>query len=192
MLCFLHHRRHLGIWIIQTLTLICVQILNQKEKRWVLLVCYYSIDIVYFLKEKDKLNWWDMEVGEQNLSGHMKESGNGKSVGGGGAGAGDGFVDRSKVRILLCDNDATSSQEVFTLLLKCSYQGNLFFFFSVHFSFSWMLWRYITSAIILSRKEENDLWPLGDIWFLLFWVKDMKNICLKLIWNIIFSLFLFQ
>uniref|UniRef100_A0A6M2EX34 Uncharacterized protein n=1 Tax=Populus davidiana TaxID=266767 RepID=A0A6M2EX34_9ROSI len=64
------------------------------------------------------------EVDEQNLSGHMKESGNGKSVGGGGAGAGagDGFVDRSKVRILLCDNDATSSQEVFTLLLKCSYQ----------------------------------------------------------------------
>ncbi|XP_061953010.1 two-component response regulator-like APRR1 [Populus nigra] len=60
------------------------------------------------------------EVDEQNLSGHMKESGNGKSVGGGGAG--DGFVDRSKVRILLCDNDAKSSQEVFTLLLKCSYQ----------------------------------------------------------------------
>ncbi|KAJ6875271.1 two-component response regulator-like APRR1 [Populus alba x Populus x berolinensis] len=58
------------------------------------------------------------EVDEQNLSGHMKESGNGKSVGG----AGDGFVDRSKVRILLCDNDAKSSQEVFTLLLKCSYQ----------------------------------------------------------------------
>lgn len=58
------------------------------------------------------------EVDEQNLSGHMKESGNGKSVGG----SGDGFVDRSKVRILLCDNDATSSQEVFTLLLKCSYQ----------------------------------------------------------------------
>lgn len=58
------------------------------------------------------------EVDEQNLSGHMKESGNGKSVGG----SGDGFVDRSKVRILLCDNDAKSSQEVFTLLLKCSYQ----------------------------------------------------------------------
>ncbi|KAJ6676834.1 RESPONSE REGULATOR AND TRANSCRIPTION FACTOR RR-A-TYPE FAMILY-RELATED [Salix viminalis] len=60
------------------------------------------------------------EVDKQNLSGHMKETGNGKSVGGGGAG--DGFVDRSKVRILLCDNDAKSSQEVFTLLLKCSYQ----------------------------------------------------------------------
>ncbi|KAE9608422.1 hypothetical protein Lal_00030186 [Lupinus albus] len=34
----------------------------------------------------------------------------------------DGFVDRSKVRILLCDNDSKSSQEVFTLLLRCSYQ----------------------------------------------------------------------
>ncbi|OIV97106.1 hypothetical protein TanjilG_10052 [Lupinus angustifolius] len=34
----------------------------------------------------------------------------------------DGFVDRSKVRILLCDNDSKSSQEVFTLLLGCSYQ----------------------------------------------------------------------
>ncbi|PON68938.1 Two-component response regulator-like [Parasponia andersonii] len=44
------------------------------------------------------------------------------AVGGGGGGRGDGFIDRSKVRILLCDNDADSSREVFTLLLKCSYQ----------------------------------------------------------------------
>ncbi|KAK4257210.1 hypothetical protein QN277_006827 [Acacia crassicarpa] len=36
--------------------------------------------------------------------------------------SGDGFIDRSKVRILLCDNDAKSSEEVFTLLLNCSYQ----------------------------------------------------------------------
>ncbi|GAV71537.1 Response_reg domain-containing protein/CCT domain-containing protein [Cephalotus follicularis] len=36
--------------------------------------------------------------------------------------SGDGFIDRSKVRILLCDNDNHSSQEVFSLLLKCSYQ----------------------------------------------------------------------
>ena len=36
---------------------------------------------------------------------------------------GDGFIDRSKVRILLCDNDSKSSEEVFTLLLRCSYQG---------------------------------------------------------------------
>ncbi|OIV99988.1 hypothetical protein TanjilG_26326 [Lupinus angustifolius] len=34
----------------------------------------------------------------------------------------DGFIDRSKVRILLCDNDSKSSQEVFTLLMGCSYQ----------------------------------------------------------------------
>ncbi|CAN4088435.1 unnamed protein product [Withania somnifera] len=36
--------------------------------------------------------------------------------------SGDGFIDRSKVRILLCDKDTKSSQEVFTLLCKCSYQ----------------------------------------------------------------------
>ncbi|KAG6390010.1 hypothetical protein SASPL_151488 [Salvia splendens] len=36
--------------------------------------------------------------------------------------AGDGFIDRSKVRILLCDNDVRSSEEVFTLLCRCSYQ----------------------------------------------------------------------
>ncbi|XP_016481901.1 two-component response regulator-like APRR1 [Nicotiana tabacum] len=36
--------------------------------------------------------------------------------------SGEGFIDRSKVRILLCDKDAKSSQEVFTLLCKCSYQ----------------------------------------------------------------------
>ncbi|MCD7447517.1 Tor complex Tor2 interacting protein 1 [Datura stramonium] len=35
---------------------------------------------------------------------------------------GDGLIDRTKVRILLCDNDAKSSEEVFTLLCKCSYQ----------------------------------------------------------------------
>ncbi|KAG5046391.1 hypothetical protein AAZX31_06G187500 [Glycine max] len=40
----------------------------------------------------------------------------------GGKSGGDGFIDRSKVRILLCDNDSKSSQEVFTLLLRCSYQ----------------------------------------------------------------------
>ncbi|KAK8272380.1 hypothetical protein V6Z12_D11G327600 [Gossypium hirsutum] len=37
-------------------------------------------------------------------------------------GAGNGFIDRSKVRILLCDNDTKSCEEVFSLLLKCSYQ----------------------------------------------------------------------
>lgn len=32
------------------------------------------------------------------------------------------IIDRSKVKILLCDNDSKSSQEVFSLLCKCSYQ----------------------------------------------------------------------
>ncbi|XAR50022.1 hypothetical protein NMG60_11004233 [Bertholletia excelsa] len=46
-------------------------------------------------------------------------------AGGGGGVSGkstDAFIDRSKVRILLCDNDEKSSEEVFTLLCKCSYQ----------------------------------------------------------------------
>ncbi|KAK6925048.1 Signal transduction response regulator, receiver domain [Dillenia turbinata] len=34
----------------------------------------------------------------------------------------DAFIDRSKVRILLCDNDSNSLEEVFNLLCKCSYQ----------------------------------------------------------------------
>uniref|UniRef100_A0A7N0TN36 Two-component response regulator-like APRR1 n=1 Tax=Kalanchoe fedtschenkoi TaxID=63787 RepID=A0A7N0TN36_KALFE len=34
----------------------------------------------------------------------------------------DGFIDRTKVRILLCDNDPKSSREVVALLCKCSYQ----------------------------------------------------------------------
>lgn len=49
--------------------------------------------------------------------------------GSGGKNGGDGFIDRSKVRILLCDNDSKSSEEVFKLLLKCSYQGTSFFSF---------------------------------------------------------------
>jgi hypothetical protein len=32
-------------------------------------------------------------------------------------------VDRSKVRILLCDGDSSSSSEVLRLLCNCSYQG---------------------------------------------------------------------
>ncbi|VVB17611.1 unnamed protein product [Arabis nemorensis] len=35
---------------------------------------------------------------------------------------GDGFIDRSRVRILLCDNDSKSLGDVFTLLSECSYQ----------------------------------------------------------------------
>lgn len=46
--------------------------------------------------------------------------------------SGDGFIDRSKVRILLCDSDWKSSEEVLTLLCKCSYQGfNLLFIFFI-------------------------------------------------------------
>ncbi|KAI4343905.1 hypothetical protein L6164_011200 [Bauhinia variegata] len=45
-----------------------------------------------------------------------------KESAGAGKKSGDGFIDRSKVRILLCDNDAKSSEEVFTLLSRCSYQ----------------------------------------------------------------------
>ncbi|XP_057951951.1 two-component response regulator-like APRR1 [Malania oleifera] len=56
----------------------------------------------------------------------FEEIGVGKDGGGGGAANtgknSDGFIDRSKVRILLCDNDAKSLEEVFTLLCKCSYQ----------------------------------------------------------------------
>ncbi|XP_028067095.1 two-component response regulator-like APRR1 isoform X3 [Camellia sinensis] len=46
--------------------------------------------------------------------------------GGGGGGvnskSSDALIDRSKVRILVCDNDAKSSEEAFALLCKCSYQ----------------------------------------------------------------------
>lgn len=45
--------------------------------------------------------------------------------------SGDGFIDRSKVRILLCDNDDRSSEEVFTLLCKCSYQGTTLIYFFI-------------------------------------------------------------
>jgi pseudo-response regulator 1 len=52
-------------------------------------------------------------------------------VGAGGSGAavagGQQFVDRSKVRILLCDGGSNSSSEVLRLLCNCSYQGQLTF-----------------------------------------------------------------
>ncbi|KAK7304648.1 hypothetical protein VNO77_42533 [Canavalia gladiata] len=59
-----------------------------------------------------------MESEELNLN---IETG-GVGSGGNNGKSGDGFIDRSKVRILLCDNDSKSSEEVFTLLLRCSYQ----------------------------------------------------------------------
>jgi len=57
----------------------------------------------------------------------MVGGGEGDRVGGSGGagvsvGGGQQFVDRSKVRILLCDGDATSSREVLRLLCNCSYQ----------------------------------------------------------------------
>ncbi|KAI4326614.1 hypothetical protein MLD38_031907 [Melastoma candidum] len=63
-------------------------------------------------------------AGELNLNEEVGDQGGGigsagKGVGGGGS---EGFIDRSKVRILLCDNDGNSSLEVLSLLLKCSYQ----------------------------------------------------------------------
>ncbi|KAF2311295.1 hypothetical protein GH714_021568 [Hevea brasiliensis] len=54
-----------------------------------------------------------MEGKEHNMNKDSGGVGNSKS--------GDGIIDRSKVRILLCDNDAKSCEEVSTLLLKCSY-----------------------------------------------------------------------
>jgi len=48
------------------------------------------------------------------------------NCGGNNSKSGDGFIDRSKVRILLCDSDSKSSEEVFTLLINCSYQGKKF------------------------------------------------------------------
>lgn len=58
-----------------------------------------------------------MESKELNLNKGVED------CGGGGGGGGEGFIDRSKVRILLCDNDESSSEEILRLLLKCSYQG---------------------------------------------------------------------
>lgn len=58
---------------------------------------------------------WKMDPNEILLSrGGGGGNNNGKT--------GEGFIDRSKVRILLCDNDTKSSEEVFNLLCKCSYQ----------------------------------------------------------------------
>lgn len=62
-----------------------------------------------------------MESGEVSLNREGGGGGGGNSSKGGGGG-GDAFIDRSKVRILVCDNDAKSLEEVSTLLLKCSYQ----------------------------------------------------------------------
>ena len=64
-----------------------------------------------------------MDCKELNLNEDCGGCGSGVKSGG------DGFIDRSKVRILLCDNDSKSADEVYKLLLKCSYQGTSFFSF---------------------------------------------------------------
>lgn len=87
---------------------------------------------VFRVSQRESLLAGAMDCLELNLN---KEIGDGASGGGGGggvggsvgknankSGGGEGFIDRSKVRILLCDNDTKSSEEVLTLLLKCSYQ----------------------------------------------------------------------
>lgn len=56
----------------------------------------------------------------------------------------DGFIDRSKVRILLCDNDSKSSDEVFKLLCGCAYQGivvDTWFLFSKFVGLLYMWYR---------------------------------------------------
>ncbi|XP_062116655.1 two-component response regulator-like APRR1 [Humulus lupulus] len=61
-----------------------------------------------------------MERKQLNLNKDCDGVAGGEGCGGGGPG--DGFIDRSKVRILLCDSETNSSKEVLPLLLKCSYQ----------------------------------------------------------------------
>ena len=74
-----------------------------------------------------------MESGEVSLNREGGGGGGGNSSKGGGGG--DAFIDRSKVRILVCDNDAKSLEEVSTLLLKCSYQGIYIYCFFFFFNF---------------------------------------------------------
>ncbi|XLR00976.1 hypothetical protein S83_067174 [Arachis hypogaea] len=75
----------------------------------------------------------EMEREELNLN---KESNNNNVGGNNSRSGGGGFIDRSKVRILLCDNDSKSSEEVFTLLIRCSYQGMNYVFFSLFYVWS--------------------------------------------------------
>ena len=62
---------------------------------------------------------------------------------------GEGFIDRSKVRILLCDNDMKSSVEVYDLLSKCSYQGIKSFYLFIYL-FKLIIVLYIRSILFLS------------------------------------------
>lgn len=62
-------------------------------------------------------------MGIQGLDLNKVSAGAGNKGKPGGGGGGDGLIDRSKVKILLCDNNTKNSEEVLTLLLGCSYQG---------------------------------------------------------------------
>lgn len=106
----------------------------------------------------------------------MEVSLNREGGGGGGGnsskGGGDAFIDRSKVRILVCDNDAKSLEEVSTLLLKCSYQGiyiityiAFFFFFFSCFDFLFLLNSMICIGFLLKSMV-----CLLTNFFVLFWL----------------------
>ena len=100
-----------------------------------------------------------MESTEVSLNGEGGGGGGNSSKGGGGGG--DAFIDRSKVRILVCDNDAKSLEEVSTLLLKCSYQGIYIYCFFLIF---------LVAFIFFVLVE------FYDLFFFFFWLKSM--VCL--------------
>ena len=100
-----------------------------------------------------------MESTEVSLNGEGGGGGGNSSKGGGGGG--DAFIDRSKVRILVCDNDAKSLEEVSTLLLKCSYQGiYLYCFFLI----------FLVAFIFFVLVEFYDL-------FFFFFVLNLWFVC---------------
>lgn len=62
---------------------------------------------------------------DRNTVGSSSGDANGCGGGNEGSGRPDGaFIDRGKVKVLLCDKDPESCQSVMNLLCKCSYQGN--------------------------------------------------------------------
>jgi len=79
----------------------------------------FSVELLFFLVQGRGVTM-DAETETEELINLNYRASN---CGGNNSKSGDGFIDRSKMRILLCDNDSKSSEEVFTLLLRCSYQG---------------------------------------------------------------------
>ena len=103
----------------------------------------------------------------------------------------DQFIDRSKVRILLCDNDSKSSQEVFSLLCKCSYQGNFNRFLSLQFNWLFnctfhLIWcsfcKYLVIFTVVCEIFHLDIFSIWDIFILIFLVCENWDI-----FNLIFS-----